>query len=143
MVEFAAQGVPAAHVEPVGEVGNRLAWSHLATVMIRNIWSGLRAAPRTRQFCSSTGFGWVRLSSAQTWLSERIVFDPAVCHGKPVVRGTRIPVANVVGAMAVAKSIAEILADYPSLTEADVRACLEFASRLTSMEAIEAESSAR
>ncbi len=32
----------------------------------------------------------------QSWLSDRISFDPAICHGKPVVRGTRVLVANVV-----------------------------------------------
>jgi uncharacterized protein (DUF433 family) len=79
----------------------------------------------------------------QTWLSERIGFDSAVCHGKPVVRGTRVLVANVVGAVAAGEAMTEILADYPSLTEAEVRACLEFAGRLTAMEGMEAESAAR
>jgi uncharacterized protein (DUF433 family) len=74
----------------------------------------------------------------QSWLSDRISFDPTVCHGKPVVRGTRVLVANVVGAVASGQSIPEILQDYPSLTEADVRACLEFAGGLTAMESIEA-----
>jgi len=79
----------------------------------------------------------------QTWLSERIVFDPAVCHGKPVVRGTRVLVANVVGAVAAGEAMQEVLQDYPSLAEADVQACLEFAGRLTAMDGMEAESAAR
>jgi uncharacterized protein (DUF433 family) len=79
----------------------------------------------------------------QTWLSERIVFDPVICHGKPVVRGTRVLVANVVGAIAAGQSAQDILRDYPSLTEADIRACLEFAGRLTALESIEAESAAK
>jgi uncharacterized protein (DUF433 family) len=74
----------------------------------------------------------------QTWLSDRIALDPAICHGKPVVRGTRILAANVVGAVAAGQSHQEILADYPALTEADIRACLEFAGELTAMEAVEA-----
>ncbi|MGP8198680.1 MAG: DUF433 domain-containing protein [Limisphaerales bacterium] len=74
----------------------------------------------------------------QTWLSDRIQLDPAVCHGKPVVCGTRVFVANVVGAVAAGQSHAEILEDYPSLTEADIRACLEFAGELTAMETAEA-----
>jgi uncharacterized protein (DUF433 family) len=78
----------------------------------------------------------------QTWLSDRIVFDPAVCHGKPVARGTRVLVANVVGAVAARQATAEILEDYPSLTEAAIQACLEFAGRLTAMEGIEAETAA-
>jgi uncharacterized protein (DUF433 family) len=74
----------------------------------------------------------------QSWLSAQISFDPAICHGKPVVRGTRVLVANVVGAVAAGQSIPDILLDYPSLKEADIRACLEFAGHLTAMESVEA-----
>lgn len=74
----------------------------------------------------------------QSWLSDRISLDPAVCHGKPVVRGTRVLVANVVGAVAAGQSIPEILQDYPPLKEPDIRACLDFAGSLTAMESIEA-----
>ena len=63
----------------------------------------------------------------QTWLSDQITLDPAICHGKPVVRGTQILVANVVGSVAAGQSAKEILEDYPSLKESDIRACLEFA----------------
>ena len=63
----------------------------------------------------------------QSWLSERISFDPAICHGKPVVRGTRVLVANIVGAIAAGDSIPSILQDYPSLQALDIRACLESA----------------
>jgi len=58
----------------------------------------------------------------ETWLSDRIQLDPAVCHGKPVVRGTRVMVANVVGAIAAGQSHVQILEDYTALTEADIRA---------------------
>jgi uncharacterized protein (DUF433 family) len=54
------------------------------------------------------------------------------------VRGTRVLVANVVGALAAGQSHREILEDYPTLTEAGIRACLEFATGLTAMEAVEA-----
>ncbi len=74
----------------------------------------------------------------QSWLSDRISFDPAICHGKPVVRGTRVLVANVVGAVAAGQSNQEIVQDYPSVTELDIRACLEFAGNLTAMESVEA-----
>jgi len=73
----------------------------------------------------------------QSWLSDRISLDPAICHGKPVVRGTRVLVANVVGAVASGQSVQEILQDYPSLKDVDVRACLEFAGNLTAMESVE------
>jgi uncharacterized protein (DUF433 family) len=74
----------------------------------------------------------------KSWFSDRISFDPAICHGKPVVRGTRVLVANVVGAVAASQSFQEILQDYPSLTELDISACLEFAGNLTAMESVEA-----
>jgi uncharacterized protein (DUF433 family) len=73
-----------------------------------------------------------------SWFSNRISLDPAICHGKPVVRGTRVLVANVVGAVASGQSSADILQDYPSLQEGDIRACLEFAGHLTAMESVEA-----
>ena len=47
----------------------------------------------------------------QSWLSDQISFDPAICHGKPVVRGTRVLVANVVGAVAAGESHQDILVD--------------------------------
>ena len=74
----------------------------------------------------------------QSWLSDRISFDPTICHGRPVVRGTRVLVANVVGAVASGQSFQEILLDYPSLKELDIRACLDFAGSLTAMESVEA-----
>ncbi len=73
----------------------------------------------------------------QSWLSDRISFDSAICHGKPVVRGTRVLVANIVGAVASGQSVPDILQDYPSLKDSDVRACLEFAGSLTAMESVE------
>jgi uncharacterized protein (DUF433 family) len=73
----------------------------------------------------------------QSWLSDRISFEPAICHGKPVVPGTRVLVANIVGAIASGQSIQEILQDYPSLKDLDIRACLEFAGSLTAMESVE------
>ena len=54
------------------------------------------------------------------------------------MRGTRVLVSNVIGAIAAGQSHAEILEDYPAITEADIRACLEFAGELTAMETAEA-----
>ena len=53
-----------------------------------------------------------------------MVTDPAVCFGKPTVRGTRIWVGLVLGLLADGLTVEEVLADYPSLSESDVRACL-------------------
>ena len=62
-------------------------------------------------------------------MSERIVSDPEVCHGKPTIRGTRIMVTNVLSLLAGGYSLAAILEYYPDLTEDDVRAAIEYASR--------------
>jgi len=58
---------------------------------------------------------------------SRIVLDPAVLAGKPVVRGTRLSVEFVVGLLADGWSEAEILENYPNLQRDDIRACLAYA----------------
>ena len=59
-------------------------------------------------------------------MNERIVIAPKICHGKPVIRGTRTPVTVILGALAAGDSIEQIRQDY-DLTEEDIRACLAFA----------------
>lgn len=59
---------------------------------------------------------------------DRIVLDPTVRFGKPVVRGTRITVGDVLGYLAGGMTEAEILADFPQLSHDDVIACLGFAA---------------
>ena len=56
------------------------------------------------------------------------VVDPDVVHGRPAVRGTRVRVTDVLSLLAAGAAEAEILADYPYLTSADIRACLEYAA---------------
>lgn len=63
-------------------------------------------------------------------LHPRITIDPQVCHGKPTVKGTRILVSNILASMAAGESNKDILKSYPSLTENDIRAALDFASDL-------------
>jgi uncharacterized protein (DUF433 family) len=64
-----------------------------------------------------------------TALLERIVVDPAVMVGKPVIRGTRLTVEYVLNLIAHGATTREIVDDYPGLTEQDVQACLLFATR--------------
>jgi uncharacterized protein (DUF433 family) len=61
-------------------------------------------------------------------LAERIVADADTCSGHPRIEGTRVRVSNVLGWLASGMSIAEITSEYPYITEADIRAALEFAS---------------
>jgi len=64
-------------------------------------------------------------------MNECIVSDLSVCGGEPCVKGTRIPVKVVLGHLAAGESVPEIVRNLPPLTEDDVRACLEYASYLS------------
>lgn len=57
----------------------------------------------------------------------RIVLDPAVLAGKPVIRGTRLSVDFVIGLMSDGWSEADILRNYPGLSRDDLAACLAYA----------------
>lgn len=57
-----------------------------------------------------------------------ITIEPGKRGGKPCVRGMRIAVADVLGWLAAGMSHAEVIADFPELTEQDIRACLSFAA---------------
>jgi uncharacterized protein (DUF433 family) len=59
---------------------------------------------------------------------ERIIRDPRVVGGEPIVKGTRVTLGTVLASLAEGASIAEILADFPTLTEVDVRAVIAFAA---------------
>mgnify|MGYP002478061753 FL=1 len=61
---------------------------------------------------------------------ERISIDPAICHGQACVKGTRIPVHQIVRMLANGDSPEDLLAEYPSLERADILACLEYAAEL-------------
>ncbi len=66
----------------------------------------------------------------QVHYQDRIVTDPAILMGKPVVRGTRIPVELVLAKLARNPDLGELLVDYPRLTVEDVKACLAYATVL-------------
>jgi uncharacterized protein (DUF433 family) len=63
-------------------------------------------------------------------MSERIVIDPEICNGRPVVRGTRITAQTVLEFLAAGDSIDDVLEEYPNLKRADVQACLDYAARV-------------
>ena len=62
---------------------------------------------------------------------ERITIDPAICHGKPCVRGLRYPVEMILELLSAGMSTEEILADYEDLEREDVLAVLAYAARLS------------
>jgi uncharacterized protein (DUF433 family) len=63
-------------------------------------------------------------------LSERVVIDPKVLAGKPVIRGTRLAVEFILELLAAGESESEVLANYPGLSREDILACLSYASYL-------------
>ena len=66
-------------------------------------------------------------------MNDRVVIDPKICHGKPVIRGTRMPVAIVVGSLAGGMSFEEVQREY-DLSIDDIRAALKFAGELVDQE---------
>ncbi len=58
---------------------------------------------------------------------DRIVLDPAVLVGRPVIKGTRLAVDFVLGLLAEGWAEGEILANYPGVTHEDILACLAYA----------------
>jgi uncharacterized protein (DUF433 family) len=67
---------------------------------------------------------------------ERIVVDPKILVGKPIIKGTRIAVEFVVDLLARGWTVEEILKEYDHLTREDIRACLAYASELLRTERI-------
>lgn len=66
-------------------------------------------------------------------VQDRVVIDPAIHHGKPVIRGTRVPVTVVVGGLAGGMTFDEIEREY-DITAADIRAALKFVAELAEQE---------
>ena len=66
-------------------------------------------------------------------MNDRIVIDPAICHGKPVLAGTRVPVSIIVGSLAAGMTTEEIQREY-DVTHDQIKAALEFANSLIERE---------
>ena len=59
---------------------------------------------------------------------QHIIRDPQICGGEPVIKGTRVPIRTFLASLAEGARIEEILEDFPTLTERDVRAVIAFAA---------------
>ena len=68
---------------------------------------------------------------------DRIVIDPAVRHGKPIIKGTRVPLQIIIGSLAGGMEIEEIVKEY-DLQKEDVLAALAYAARVIAREEITA-----
>jgi len=63
-------------------------------------------------------------------MNPRISINPEVCHGKPVISGTRVLVTNILADLAEGQSYDEIILNYPNITKEDIKAALQFGSQL-------------
>lgn len=76
------------------------------------------------------------MTSTNASLLERIESHPQVLGGKPIIRGTRIPVSLIVNFVAHGMTFREIIDEYPQLTEDDLQAALFYAEKLTEGEGL-------
>jgi uncharacterized protein (DUF433 family) len=63
-------------------------------------------------------------------LLSRISIDPAVCFGKPCIKGHRLWVSLILDFLAAGSTIEELLEDYPGIEEADIRACIAYGAEM-------------
>jgi uncharacterized protein (DUF433 family) len=61
---------------------------------------------------------------------ERISVDSTICHGQACIKGTRIPVHQIIRMLANGDKIEQLLEDYPSIEPQDIYACLDYAAAL-------------
>ena len=68
-------------------------------------------------------------------MNERITIDPIICHGKPVIRGTRVPISRIVNGLAGGMTRDEIVQEY-EVAPADIDAALFYAADLIDHEQV-------
>ena len=62
-------------------------------------------------------------------MNDRVVIDPNIQHGKPVIKGTRVPITRIIGGLAGGMTKEEIIREY-EISEEDIRAALTYAGEL-------------
>lgn len=67
-------------------------------------------------------------------MNNRIEINAQICHGKPVIRGTRVLVSTILGALGAGDSTEAVLADYPNLSLEDIQAAIAFGGDLSRFE---------
>jgi len=99
----------------------------------------IEAAFDPEKLCHSRRrWNWIKFAmrqEAHTPMADhpRVILDPSICHGKPVIRGSRVPVTVVVGSLAGGMTFEEIEHEY-DLTAEDIRAALKFVGELAEQE---------
>lgn len=75
-------------------------------------------------------------------MDSRISINPNVCHGKPVIKNTRVLVSNILADLAAGQTFDEIIENYSNITKEDIQAALRFGSRLATFESLPYEARA-
>ncbi len=70
-------------------------------------------------------------------LLDRIVSDPAIFNGKPIIRGMRISVELILSLLSQGETSEDLIADYPDLEPADILACLRYAHAVLANERLD------
>lgn len=71
-------------------------------------------------------------------MHKKITIDPNICHGKPVIKNTRVLVSNILADLANDLTFDEIISNYPNITKDDIKAALTFSSELAQFDTIPA-----
>jgi uncharacterized protein (DUF433 family) len=74
---------------------------------------------------------------------DRISTDPGICHGQACVKGTRMPVHQIVRMLANGDTIEDLLSEYPFLSREDILACLDYAASLAEEQITPLEAASR
>lgn len=67
-------------------------------------------------------------------MDTRVSIDTKVCHGQACIKGTRIPVHQIIRMLANGDTIEELIEEYPSISREDILACLDYAASLAEEE---------
>jgi uncharacterized protein (DUF433 family) len=94
------------------------------------------AVPLARRVCYLTQYGGTPYATETRMTHERIEINPEVMGGKPVIRGTRVPVEIVLRKLGAGMTAETIVGDHPRLTLEDIRAAQAFAADYLADEAL-------
>jgi uncharacterized protein (DUF433 family) len=87
-------------------------------------------------YCTRGGCGTIMRQETKMDWSERIILDPDILVGKPVIKGSRLSVEFIIDLMAQGWSETDLIQNYPGLTSKDIQACLAYASMILKIEKV-------